>query len=105
MAAHFFVFFYSSMGAITPPVALAAYAAAALSGADVDRTGWVGFRLGLAGYVIPFLCMYFSGLLLIGTITGILVGALVGITVIALASVVVHEVNRRLSPAGPAASV
>jgi TRAP-type uncharacterized transport system fused permease subunit len=69
MAAHFFIFFYSSMGAITPPVALAAYAAAALSGADVDRTGWLGFRLGLAGYVIPFLRIYFSGLLLIGSAT------------------------------------
>ena len=94
MAAHFFIFFYSSMGAITPPVALAAYAAAALSGADVDRTGWLGFRLGLAGYLIPFLCMYFSGLLLIGGAGAILAGTAVGAVVIAAASVLVHAINR-----------
>jgi TRAP transporter 4TM/12TM fusion protein len=94
MAAHFFIFFYSSMGAITPPVALAAYAAAALSGADVDRTGWLGFRLGLAGYLIPFLCMYFSGLLLIGGAGAILAGTVVGVVVIAAASLVVHALNR-----------
>jgi TRAP transporter 4TM/12TM fusion protein len=98
MAAHFFIFFYSAMGAITPPVALAAYAAAALSGADVDRTGWLGFRLGLAGYVIPFLCMYFSGLLLIGSAASIVAAAVVGVAVVALASVLVHAVNRRLAP-------
>ena len=102
MAAHFFIFFYSAMGAITPPVALAAYAAAALSGADVDRTGWLGFRLGLAGYVIPFLCMYFSGLLLIGTASGIVVGTLVAIVVIGVASLGVHAVNRSLAPADAA---
>jgi TRAP transporter 4TM/12TM fusion protein len=102
MAAHFFIFFYSAMGAITPPVALAAYAAAALSGADVDRTGWLGFRLGLAGYIIPFLCMYFSGLLLIGTAAATLIGTLVGIAVISAASVLAHLVNRSLtSTAGP----
>jgi len=95
MAAHFFIFFYSAMGAITPPVALAAYAAAALSGADVDRTGWLGFRLGLAGYVIPFLCVYFTGLLLIGSPAAILAGTAVGVAVIAAASVLVHAVNRR----------
>jgi TRAP transporter 4TM/12TM fusion protein len=105
MAAHFFIFFYSSMGAITPPVALAAYAAAALSGADVDRTGWLGFRLGLAGYVIPFLCVYFSGLLLIGTAASVAVGIVVGVIVISVASVLVHEVNRRLSPSSSAATV
>ena len=105
MAAHFFIFFYSAMGAITPPVALAAYAAAALSGADVDRTGWLGFRLGLAGYVIPFLCMYFSGLLLIGTAGTITLEVLIGVAVIAAAAVLVHLVNRALAPSHPPASV
>jgi TRAP-type uncharacterized transport system fused permease subunit len=104
MAAHFFIFFYSAMGAITPPVALAAYAAAALSGADVDRTGWLGFRLGVAGYVIPFLCMYFSGLLLIGTATAIVSATLIAIVVIGAASVLVHAVNRALAPSSRTAS-
>jgi TRAP transporter 4TM/12TM fusion protein len=96
MAAHFFVFFYSSMGAITPPVALAAYAAAALSGGDVDRTGWLGFRLGIAGYVIPFLCMYFSGILLIGTPAAIITGVAVSAAVIVAAAFIVHLINTSL---------
>lgn len=103
LAAHFFIFFFSSMGAITPPVALAAYAAAAISGAPINRTGWLAFRLGLVGYLIPFLCMYYSGLLLIGSASGVLLGALVGIAVIAAASLAVHVANRSFAraAAGP----
>jgi TRAP transporter 4TM/12TM fusion protein len=94
MAAHFFLFFFSSMGAITPPVALAAYAAAAISGADIGRTGWLAFRLGLAGYLIPFLCMYYSGLLLIGSAATVLWAATVALALVLATSVAVHVVNR-----------
>jgi TRAP transporter 4TM/12TM fusion protein len=104
MAAHFFVFFYSSMGAITPPVALAAYAAAALSGGDVDRTGWLGFRLGLAGYVIPFLCMYFSGILLIGTPTTIVTGLSVSLAIVVPTAFLVHLVNTSLDRRRPSSA-
>jgi TRAP transporter 4TM/12TM fusion protein len=102
MAAHFFIFFFSSMGAITPPVALAAYAAAAISGADVNRTGWLAFRLGLAGYLVPFLCMYYSGLLLVGGAGNVLWGVTVSLVVIMAISVAVHFVNRMIekTPAG-----
>jgi TRAP-type uncharacterized transport system fused permease subunit len=103
LAAHFFIFFFSSMGAITPPVALAAYAAAAISGSPINRTGWLAFRLGLAGYLIPFLCMYYSGLLLVGSAAGILLGALVGVGVIAVASFAVHVANRSLARVDAAA--
>jgi TRAP transporter 4TM/12TM fusion protein len=105
MAAHFFVFFYSTMGAITPPVALAAYAAAALSGGDVDRTGWLGFRLGLAGYVIPFMCMYFSGILLIGTPAAIVTGTAVSAAVIVGAALVVHLINTATRAVPPVSDV
>jgi TRAP transporter 4TM/12TM fusion protein len=94
MAAHFFIFFFSSMGAVTPPVALAAYAAAAISGADMTRTGWLAFRLGLAGYVIPFLCMYDSGLLLRGGAAAVLLAAAVATALILATAVAVHFVNR-----------
>jgi TRAP transporter 4TM/12TM fusion protein len=93
MAAHFFIFFFSSMGAITPPVALAAYAAAALSGAGVDRTGWLAFRLGLAGYLIPFLGVYSTGILLIGSARTIVVQTLVAAAVIVVTAVATHFVN------------
>lgn len=102
MAAHFFIFFFSSMGAITPPVALAAYAAAAISGADINRTGWLAFRLGLAGYLVPFLCMYYSGLLLVGGTASVLWGLTVALVVIVATSVMVHFVNKAIetTPAG-----
>ena len=93
------------MGAVTPPVALAAYAAAAVSGADVDRTGWLAFRLGLAGYVIPFLCMYFNGLLLVGPPSAILIAIIIATGVIGTAALAVHAVNRSLHPSNPPAPV
>ena len=54
MAAHFFVFYYASIGAITPPVALSAYAASGIAKTDPWRTGWVACRMGLVSYVVPF---------------------------------------------------
>jgi TRAP transporter 4TM/12TM fusion protein len=54
MAAHFFVFFFSCMGALTPPVCMAAYAAAGMAKTDPFRTGWVAFRMGLVAYIVPF---------------------------------------------------
>jgi TRAP transporter 4TM/12TM fusion protein len=54
MAAHFFVFYYASIGAITPPVALSAYAASGIAKTDPWMTGWVACRMGLVSYVVPF---------------------------------------------------
>lgn len=58
LVAHFFVFYYAVMSAITPPVALAAYAGAGLSGSDPMKTSFEAFRLGLAAFIVPF--MFFS---------------------------------------------
>ena len=55
LVAHFFVFYYAVMSAITPPVALAAYAGAALSGSDPMKTSVEAFRLGLAAFIVPFM--------------------------------------------------
>jgi TRAP transporter 4TM/12TM fusion protein len=108
MAAHFFVFFFSSMGAITPPVALAAYAAAAVSGADVTRTGLAAFRLGFVGYIIPFLCMYYSGLLMIGSPLQIAVAMLVSTGIVLAAALGIYFLNaawvRRFPPAADRAA-
>ncbi len=54
MAAHFFVFYYACIGAITPPVALAAYAASGIAKTDPWITGWVACRMGLVSYLVPF---------------------------------------------------
>jgi TRAP transporter 4TM/12TM fusion protein len=58
MAAHFFVFYFSCMGALTPPVCMAAYTAASMAKTDPFKTGWVSFRMGLVAYIIPFLFCY-----------------------------------------------
>lgn len=66
MAAHFFVFYFSCVGAITPPVALAAYSASAVAHTDPMKTGWTAFRMGLVAYIIPFIFAFNPVLLLQG---------------------------------------
>ena len=92
LAAHFFIFFCSSIGAITPPVALAAYAASAIAVSDVTRTGFTAFRLGIAGYLIPFLVMYRPELMLIGQAREILVSLVLAVIVILAAAVALQLV-------------
>lgn len=64
LASHMFVFYYAVFSAITPPVALAAYAASSISGAKPSDTGYQAFRLGLIAMIIPFAFMYDAGFLL-----------------------------------------
>ncbi|HEY6239309.1 MAG TPA: TRAP transporter fused permease subunit [Burkholderiales bacterium] len=63
MAAHMFIMYYGSLSMISPPVAIAAFVAANLAGADPNRTGWVAMAFGWTLFVIPFLFV-FSGTLL-----------------------------------------
>lgn len=67
MGAHMFVFYGALLSSITPPVALAAYAGAAISGGDPMRTGWIAVRLGFVKLLVPFLFVYNPVLLLIGS--------------------------------------
>ncbi|MDR2390328.1 MAG: TRAP transporter fused permease subunit [Planctomycetota bacterium] len=53
LPAHFFVMYYSVLSQVTPPVALAAFAAAAIAKANPYRTGWIGLGLGLAIFILP----------------------------------------------------
>ncbi|MGH6902598.1 MAG: TRAP transporter permease [Geminicoccaceae bacterium] len=66
LAAHLFVLYFGMMSMITPPVALAAYAAANLAGADPWRTSLYAVRLGWTAYIVPFLFVASPALLLIG---------------------------------------
>jgi TRAP transporter 4TM/12TM fusion protein len=54
LAAHLFIFYFGMMSMVTPPVALAAYAAAAISKGDVMRTAFAAFRFSLVGFALPF---------------------------------------------------
>ena len=91
LVAHFFVFYYGVLADITPPVALAAYAAAGMAGSDPFKTGNMAFRLGLAKVLVPFVFVFSPSLLLVAkgfTMQDFLVtffGCVVGITVLAAA--------------------
>ncbi|MCC6194821.1 MAG: TRAP transporter permease [Burkholderiales bacterium] len=64
IVAHFFVFYYGVLADITPPVALAAYAAAGMAGSDPFKTGNTAFRLGLGKVLVPFVFVFAPSLLI-----------------------------------------
>ncbi|HSA90051.1 MAG TPA: TRAP transporter fused permease subunit [Burkholderiales bacterium] len=66
MAAHMFIMYYGCLSMITPPVAIGAFAAANLAGADPMRTGWTAMAVGWCVFVIPFLFVFSGTLLLKG---------------------------------------
>lgn len=91
LVAHFFVFYYGVLADITPPVALAAYAAAGIAGSNPFKTGNTAFRLGIAKALVPFVFVYSPSLLLVadgftwGAFTITLIGAMAGISMIGAA--------------------
>ncbi|PIC94595.1 C4-dicarboxylate ABC transporter permease [Sporosarcina sp. P26b] len=58
LAAHFFVFWFGALSNVTPPVALAAYTAAGIAGADAMKTSWTALKLALPGFIVPFMIVY-----------------------------------------------
>ena len=66
MAAHMFLLYFGVMSMVTPPVALSAFAAANIAGADVDKTGWTATRIGWSAYIVPFLFAVSPSLLMQG---------------------------------------
>ena len=64
IASHMFVMYFGMMSMITPPVALAAYAAASLAQTDAMKTGWTTIRFGSIAFTIPFLFIRSPSLLL-----------------------------------------
>jgi len=65
-AAHMFAFYFAILSAITPPVALAVYAAASLAKANIWDAGWAAVRIGAAGFIVPFMFVFEPALLFIG---------------------------------------
>jgi TRAP transporter 4TM/12TM fusion protein len=66
IAGHMFLLYFGMMSMITPPVALAAYAAASIAQADFWKTGWECIRMGWTAYIVPFIFVYEPGILLKG---------------------------------------
>jgi TRAP-type uncharacterized transport system fused permease subunit len=88
-AAHMFSFYFAMFANITPPVALAAFAAAGLSGGNPMKTGFQSVKLSIAGFIVPYMFVYSPALMLINTTfwTGLQVSltACVGVVLIGVA--------------------
>ena len=85
-AAHMFAFYFAILSAITPPVALAVFAAASLAKTSMWDAGWAAMRVGAAGYIVPFMFVYEPALLMIGPwyVTALaLVSAVIGVMALA----------------------
>ena len=88
LVAHFFVFYFAVVSAITPPVALASYAAAGISGANAMQTSVTSFKIGLAAFIVPFMFFYSPAMLMEGSALQILrvgITATIGIVMLAAA--------------------
>jgi len=85
-AAHMFAFYFAILSAITPPVALAVFAAAGLAKADLWSSGLAAVKIGFAGFIVPFMFVYEPGLLMIGdwpTVLSSCVTAIIGVVLFA----------------------
>lgn len=67
VSAHLFVLYFAIMSNVTPPVAVGAYTAAAIAGADPNKTGFAGLKISLGTFIIPFMFVYGPALVLQGT--------------------------------------
>ncbi|MDR1580931.1 MAG: TRAP transporter permease [Synergistaceae bacterium] len=89
ISAHMFTFYFAMFANLTPPVALAAFAAAGLSGGNPMKTGFAAVKLAIAGFVVPYMFVYSPQLLLIDTSLAeglrVAAGACVGVFMIAVA--------------------
>ena len=84
LAAHLFIFYFGMMSMVTPPVALAAYVAASIAGADIMQTGWQAFRFALVGFTLPYIFVFRPELLMLsGDGSTASIGAIVYATTIA----------------------
>ena len=100
LAAHLFILYFGMMSLITPPVAPAAYVAAAIAGSPSMATGWTAMRFGWSSYIVPFLFVYSPAMLMKGSLWDIVVvtlTSLIGIWLICAA--MVGYLTRVLPPA------
>ncbi len=90
LAAHLFIFYYGVISAITPPVAVASYAASSIAEAPPTRVSWEACRIGIVTFIIPYMFVYGPSLLFVGDWTATLQSsctALVGVFALAVAFV------------------
>lgn len=96
VAAHMFIFYFGIISAVTPPVALAAYAAAGISGSDPNKVGFKACTIGIATYIVPFMFVYGPALVNIGTLVEVLLSTFTAVTgIVALAVAVVGHLKAK----------
>lgn len=86
LSANLFIFYFACMSAITPPVALVAYPAAAIAGANPIKVGFTAWKMALTAFIIPYIFVFSPALLLKGTVGEILlatVSSLIGVSMLA----------------------
>jgi TRAP-type uncharacterized transport system fused permease subunit len=106
LAAHLFVFYYAVLADLTPPDAVTAFAAANIAGSEMMATGVEAFRLGLAGFLVPFAFVYHPELLLAGAWGDIaLIAGFAAVSAVALATAVVGQAAAPLAAWERAAAV
>ena len=79
LSAHMFIFMFSCIGALTPPVAITAYTAAALAKSDPNKTGFRAFRMGLVAYIIPFIFLLDPTILMQGETSAVIMAFITSI--------------------------
>jgi len=84
MAAHLFVLYFAVVSVITPPVAIAGYAASAVAQSDPMRTSITATRFGIVAYVVPFMFAYGPALILIGSPLKIIIAAVTSLAGVAM---------------------
>ena len=96
MAAHLFILYFGMMSMITPPVALCAFTAAALTGASAMTTAMKSMKFAWTAFIIPFVFVFAPGLLMIGDTGDILLGVVTTVIGVYLISVAVAGYFGRL---------
>jgi TRAP transporter 4TM/12TM fusion protein len=97
MAAHLFILYYGMMSMVTPPVAIGAFAAASLSGADAMQTGYAAMRFSWTAFVIPFLFVFSGTLILRGDVFHIIIDVATAISGIwFISAAVIGYTTRRI---------
>jgi len=109
-ATHIFIYYYALLSAISPPVAMAAFAASSISGASPIKTGYWAVRIAVVAYILPFTFAYSPELLMMGSAFGIVLAfitAIIGVIgmVWGFQGILFRPVRRTLRPLLVAAGI
>lgn len=79
IAGHLFIFWFAIKSGLTPPVCIAVFTAAAISGGNWLKLAWIAIRLGIGGYIMPFFFVFYTVFLMEGTWVEIILAAVIAI--------------------------